>query len=96
MLGYIDNTPMLSALVNGYSSKGTMAMMANFCHTAFAWAHTDYWLEYVPSKANIADGPSRHVYGDVLALRGVEVTMTLPSAQDIATPQRIFSRNPGV
>jgi len=54
-----------------------MAMMASFSHTAFGWAHTDYWLEYVPSKANIADGPSRHFYDHVHELCGVDVTTAL-------------------
>ena len=75
LLGYIDNTPMLSALAHGYSSRDTMALMANLCHTAFAWAHTDYWLESVPSKANIADGPSRRFYDDVHRLGGKDVPM---------------------
>ena len=65
-------------------------MIANYCHTAFAWAHVDYWLEYVPSKANIADGPSRRFYDDVRKLGGCEVPMILTSAADIAMPARRF------
>ena len=68
-----------------------MAPMANFCHTAFAWAHTDYWLEYVPSKANIADGPSRRFYDNVRKLGGKEVPMVIPTAAEIAAPQRLFA-----
>ena len=82
---------MLSALAHGYSSRDTMTLMANLCHTAFAWAHTDYWLESVPSKANIADGPSRRFYDDVHRLGGKDVPMVMPTAAEIAEPQRLLA-----
>ena len=54
-----DNTPALSSLIHGYSSKEDMAHLANMYHLLNFAMEVDAWHEWVPSSANIADVPSR-------------------------------------
>jgi hypothetical protein len=56
---FIDNMSALSAIVNGYTGQTHMALLSNMFHTVLAALQVDLWSEWVPSKANIADVPSR-------------------------------------
>eukprot|EP00900_Chrysochromulina_parva_P014490 jgi/Chrpa1/23041/Chrysochromulina_OHIO_Genome00025716-RA len=74
VLHFIDNTVALSALVHGYSGKPELAKMVNIFYLQMIGLRTSVFFDYVPSKANIADLPSR---GDIarlrLELRGLSV-----------------------
>ena len=59
VLHYIDNTAALSAAVHGYARAADMAAFVNALHYTDALHEVDAWYEWVPSKANIADLPSR-------------------------------------
>ena len=56
---FIDNTGALSSLLNGYSSKPDAARLCNLFHLFAAAIGCSIYFEWVPSKANIADLPSR-------------------------------------
>ena len=56
---FIDNTVALSALVHGYAGKPDMAKVVNTFYIQAAGLRTSVYFDYVPSKANIADLPSR-------------------------------------
>ena len=56
---FIDNTVALSALVHGYSGKADLAKMVNAFFLQMAGLRASVYCDYVPSKANIADLPSR-------------------------------------
>ena len=56
---FIDNTVALSALVHGYSGKADLAKMVNAFFLQMAGLRASVYFDYVPSKANIADLPSR-------------------------------------
>jgi hypothetical protein len=56
---FIDNTAAMSALVHGYSSKVDMARLSNIYHLVTFESRSFSWFEWVPSKANLADAPSR-------------------------------------
>ena len=58
-LHFIDNTAAMSALVHGYSSKVDMARLSNIYHLLTFESRSFSWFEWVPSKANLADAPSR-------------------------------------
>ena len=62
---FIDNTVALSALVNGYSGKPNLAKAVNTFHLQLVGLRTSAYLDYVPSKANIADLPSREMFSDL-------------------------------
>ena len=78
---FIDNTVALSALVNGYSGK-----MTNVFYMQMIGLRASVYFDYVPSKANIADLPSRDRFDLLLPeLRGLTVrglapdTLVVPS-----------------
>ena len=59
VMHWIDNTVALSALVHGYSGKPDLAKSVNIMYLQMAALRTSIYFDYVPSKANIADVPSR-------------------------------------
>ena len=66
------DTAALSALVHGYSGKPDLAKMVNAFHLQAAGLRTSVYFDYVPSKANIADLPSRRAFSELhLELRGL-------------------------
>ena len=56
---FIDNTGALSSLLHGYSSKPDAARLCNLFHLFAAAIGCSIYFEWVPTKANIADLPSR-------------------------------------
>ena len=68
---FIDNTVALSALVHGYSGRPDLAKMVNVFYLQIAGLRSSVYFDYVPSKANIADLPSRAAVRELLyELRG--------------------------
>ena len=59
VIHFCDNTVALSALVHGYAKKEDMARMVNAFHLAATALDVDFYHEWVPSKANVADIPTR-------------------------------------
>ena len=55
VIHFIDNTQALSNLVNGYSGKPDMARLVNMFHIALLALNVEWYGEWCPSKANIAD-----------------------------------------
>ena len=68
---FIDNTVALSSLVHGYARQTDMAEMVNAFHLLMAGLKTATYMDYVPSKANIADDPSRGTHDLPIALGAV-------------------------
>ena len=56
---FVDNTGALSSLLHGYSSKPDAARLCNLFHLYAAAIGCSIYFEWVPSKANLADLPSR-------------------------------------
>ena len=56
---WIDNTSALAALIKGYSRAPDSARIVHAFHAFNVGLRATCWLEYVASKANIADLPSR-------------------------------------
>ena len=54
---FIDNAVALSAVIHGYAKSTDMAYMSNAFHMQLAGMRASVFLDYVPSKANIADLP---------------------------------------
>jgi len=93
---FIDNTAAMSAIVHGYSRKPDLAVTANLYHVVSATLRTDVFFEWVPSKANIADIPSRSDHPDWPAFLSEgfeEVTMVLPTPEEWDNPTRILERH---
>jgi hypothetical protein len=56
---FCDNTSAIGAVVNGYARAPHMAALSNALSLALAGLRCESWIEWVPSKANPADIPSR-------------------------------------
>ena len=54
-----DNTFALSSFVHGYASNPCMAKLSNMFNILRMTYNLDLYAEYVPSKSNVADEPSR-------------------------------------
>ena len=51
--------------MHGYSGKKELAKMINAFHLQAAGLRTSVYFDYVPSKANIADLPSRDAWEEL-------------------------------
>ena len=89
-----DNTLVWSALIQGYSSSRAMARLSSLFHLAIAAPDIDLWVEWVPSKANPADWPSRpaHDKTPLGALHLTERPMIFPSPAEYAEPAALYQR----
>jgi len=86
VIHFIDNTSALAALVNGYSgAPDSMSMVHAFAEMRLA-LQVDAWLQWVPSKANIADLPSRGEFHLLHRLRSRETPLVLPDMEAFAHP----------
>ena len=59
VIHWIDNTVALSAFVHGYAGKPELAKTVNVFYLQAMALRASVYFDYVPSKANIADLPSR-------------------------------------
>ena len=87
---FIDNTVAQSALVHGYSSTTDMADIANGFHLLAAGLRMAAYFDYVPSKANIADLPSRGEMALPRALGAEVARMQVPTHTMLSGPLRAW------
>ena len=87
---FIDNTVALSGLVHGYARKLDLARMVNAFHLQLVSLDAHVWLEFVPSKANIADLPSRDEYELLEHLGGRRASLRMPPAADWQSPLQVW------
>jgi hypothetical protein len=95
---FIDNTVALSGLVHGYARKLDLARMINAFHLQIAALDANVYYEFVPSKCNVADLPSRDEYELLDEHGGKRTPMLFPPASDWTGPLDLwfkrFSANP--
>ena len=99
VIHFIDNTGALSNLVHGYASRPDCGRLANAFHLALSHLRCKVCLEWVPSKANVADRPSRdddEMLLDVLEGAGVgaafdEVDFNVPPIESWSAPLATFA-----
>ena len=65
VLHFIDNTSACAALIKGYSRAIDSGLIVNAFHAFNVGIQADVWFEYVRSKANIADFPSRDAWEEL-------------------------------
>ena len=78
---FIDNVVALSAVVKGYASKADCAILVNCLHEAVLELRTHLWAEWIPSKANPADWPTRPELEHLIPSTAVFIPMVLPSVE---------------
>ena len=62
VIHWIDNTSAISCLIHGYSGKADSALLVNAFNLFNAGLKSRIHYEYVESKANVADLPSRQEF----------------------------------
>ena len=82
---FVDNTVALSALVHGYAGKPELAKSVNIFYLQTVALRTAVYFDYVPSKANIADLPSRRMF-EQLASELVGLRRTSPPHRTLHVP----------
>ena len=78
-------------MLKGHSRATDSGLIIHAFHAFNAGLKADVWFEYVRSKANIADLPSRRAFAELaLVLTGVSTlpvdTLTVPSVAAWAAP----------
>ena len=64
VMHWIDNTSAVAGIAKGYSGVPDSARIVHATHATLAGLGASVWFEYVRSKANVADVPSREDLSD--------------------------------
>ena len=76
----------LSAVVHGYARVDDLAAITSAIHLTAAGLHTSMYADWVPSKANIADLPSRGSHYLPKALGAHQVPLRVPTRSELERP----------
>ena len=90
VIHWIDNTSALAGLIRGYAGSIDSARIVHAFHALNVGLRTDVWFEYVASKANIADLPSRMDFDLLKSLSAQERQCVLPSTEDWLQPAQMW------
>ena len=82
----VDNTSAIYSLVRGYSSKADSAALVNIFHILCAAIGVRVLWDYIESKANVADLPSRLDFAYLVSLGAVYFTLVLPPPEMWSSP----------
>ena len=96
VIHFIDNTSACAALVKGYAACLDSGLLVNAFHAFNVGLRADVFFEYVRSKANIADLPSRLAMDELWEMfrdLGMEdkarsIEMVIPTFEDWHAPAR--------
>ena len=83
VIHFIDNFAALSALVHGYASKPDLARLVNLFHAQIAALRCWFYGDWVPSKANPADVPTRAERLHEVPPSATWVEMALPALEAV-------------
>ena len=87
---FVDNTSAIYSAIKGYSSSRDSARIVHILHCVLAALGVTLWLEYVPSKENPSDAPSREDFDLLEALGGCFVCPAFPPAASMVDPARAW------
>ena len=73
VLYFADNTAANGAAIKGYSSSPDLARLVGPLHFRLAASSTRLWIEFVPSELDIADGPSRGDFSQMVEAGAIQV-----------------------
>ena len=91
VIHFVDNTSAIYASVKGASSSADSARIVHMLHLLLAALDVSVWFEYVPSKENIADAPSRGDTDLLVGLGAVSVELVFPTPAALASPLAVFA-----
>ena len=78
VIHFADNTAANGAAVNGFSPAPDIARMQYMYQLRLAELRTRTWVEYVPSRANIADDPTRDRFDRLEQLSAERIEFEFP------------------
>ena len=89
VLHFIDNTSALAGMARGYAGPTDSRRLVHALHCLLAGYGTAAWFDYVPSKANVSDEPSREpalahelfVIDEDTGLSSLPVPFFMPAAE---------------
>jgi hypothetical protein len=83
VIHFVDNTSAIYCAIKDYSKSPDSARIVHCIHSVLVAFDITVWFEYVPSKENISDGPSRGDDEMAENLNFKFVEAKLPSAGDL-------------
>jgi hypothetical protein len=83
VIHFVDNTSAIYCAIKDYSKSPDSARIVHCIHAILVAFDINVWFEYVPSKENISDGPSRGACELVTNLGFKFVEGMLPAAADL-------------
>jgi hypothetical protein len=92
----VDNTSAIYCMITDYSKSPDSARIVHCIHAVFVAFDINVWFEYVPSKENISDGPSRGADELVDSLGFTFGEALLPAAADLIRSLRPGGRRRSV
>ena len=78
VIHFVDNTSAVAALVKGYSRAPDSVTLVHLFAALRLHLRMDVWVQWVPSKANIADLPSRGEFAMLRGMGSVSRAMVFP------------------
>ena len=81
VLHFIDSTAAEGTLLKGLSVSRTLSAIASAFWVQAGLHRAAVWIGRVPSKLNVADGPTRHDLSEVTALGWARIPPWLPDPQ---------------
>lgn len=86
IIHWVDNTSAVAGAIKGYSSKPDSSFMLALLHIIFAALAISPWFQYVASKANCSDGPSRGDFSIPAALGALWIPPVMLDLAQWRTP----------
>jgi hypothetical protein len=93
VIHWIDNTSALASLIKGYSRMPDSAQIIHAFHSLNLGLKCKVWFEYVNTKANIADEPSRGELALLAELHSIEREIAHPALAAFDDDARIWMRS---
>ena len=81
VLHFADNQAANFSAIKGYSKAPDIGHLVTNLHLSLTRLNIRFWLEYVRSKSNIADDPSRAELSRLRAMGGTAIPFVLPTVQ---------------
>ena len=93
VIHFIDNFAALSALVHGYASKPDLSRLVNLFHAQIAALRCRFYGDWVPSKANPSDVPTRPERYHEIPPSATWMAMMLPALEAVERDVGTWIRN---
>ena len=90
VIHFVDNTSAIYCAIKDYSKSPDSARIVHCLHAVLVAFDVTVWFEYVPSKENISDGPSRGDDELIIGLGAKFGNAVLPAANDLFSVTRAW------